>query len=153
MFASSSSCVIHLTEKTTEDYQVLIQARNFNEACYEKNYSRIWDLASPWLRRELGESGGTRESYVYELDRFFQGSKITHFVGPQLMIFGEKYAVTQAEITLNFREENKREVRLTICERTLWLKFSEGWYWHKANLHCAYSPTKDEIKHLTRNLR
>src|SRR3989338_722419 len=145
---SSSSL---LAQGQQNEIKVLERAEELVGAMYHGDAGKVWDVMTPWTRAEVSRRI-SREEYIKTIAKLFEQIKITNYDSSRLVFIGEKYAVTQAQIAYEFREGNQVRQE-TSCERTLWLKFPEGWYWQKTNLVCDYMPSANEIKRLTKNLK
>lgn len=146
----AASCAGTSAQKQQDDIAVLERAEELVGTMYRRDFGKAWDMMTPWLRQELSREV-SKEGYVATLSKFFEQIKITDYDSSKLIVIGEKHAITQAEITHEFRERD--ETRTVNCERTLWLKFPDKWYWQDTALSCDYMLSAEEVERLTRNLR
>src|SRR3989344_7762184 len=135
----SVSSVNLLAQGQQNEIKVLERAEELVGAMYRGDAGKVWDMMTPWMRVEVSRRT-SREEYVKTIAKLFEKIKITDYDSSKLVVIGEKYAITETQISYEFREGN--QVRKEIgCERTLWLKFPEGWYWRETNLVCDYMPS------------
>lgn len=150
--AISISCAsAPVQRQENNDIQVLIRAEELIGAMHHSDFGKVWDMATPWHRQELSQDD-SREGYVKWASKFFEHVKVADYDSSKLIVLDEKYAVTQAEITYEFKARDQALI-LIKCERTLWLKFSNGWYWQESAMPCDYMPNVKEIERLTSDLR
>jgi hypothetical protein len=134
-----------------EEVVVLGKAEELSAAMYRKDFGKVWDLMSPWNKHDAARDGLTREIFAGKLGSS-HGVRITDYDSSALIAIGNKYAITQAEVTYELTEGDKVQT-LSECERTIWLQFPEGWFWQQTGLLCTYTPDAEEIERLTRNLK
>ena len=135
-----------------DEIAVLDKAEELVGALYKEDFGKVWDMMTPWNKHDATRAGITREMYAGKVENYFTYIKMTDYDSSKLITIGDKYAITQANTTYEFAEGGQTQTRAG-CERTLWLKFPEGWFWHQTSLLCEYMPSAEEIERLTANLR
>ena len=150
--AISLSCAsVPIQRQENEDVQVLIRAEELVGSMYHNDFGKVWDMATPWLRQELSQDG-SREGFIKWISKFFEHVKVADYDSSKLIVLDEKYAVTQAEITYEFKARDQALI-LIKCERIFWLKLSDAWYWQESAMPCDHMPNAEEIERLTHDLR
>lgn len=148
---SCASAPIQRQHNDNVKKEVLERAKELVDAMSHRDFGKVWDMATPWLKQELSQ-GGSREGYVKWVSKFFEHVKVTDFDSLKLVVLDEKYAITQAEITYEFREGDQALI-LIKCERTIWLKLPDEWYWADTALACDHVPDANRIESLTKEVR
>lgn len=145
------SCASTPVQWQQNDIEVLKRAEELVKARYHQDFGKIWDLATPWLKQVFPRVT-SKEIFIEKVESLRQIIKITDYDSPRIVVIGEKHAITQVEITYEFREEGQTYTKI-ICERTLWLKFPDEWYWHDFGYPDDYMPSAGVIEWLTQKLR
>ncbi len=140
-----------IQRQQNEDTKVLVRAKELIDAMSHRDFGKVWDMATPWHRQELSHDG-SREGYVKWVSKFFEHVKVTDYGSLKLVVLGEKHAITQMEMTYEFREGDQ-VLSLIKCERTIWLKSPDEWYWTYTALSCDYMPDANMIESLTKEVR
>ena len=145
---------IDYTPQQKNELAVLDKAEELVGAMYRQDFGKVWDMMTPWNKHDATREGVTREVYAGKVGNFMDTGQIrmTDYDSSEIVVIGDKYAITQAELTYQFTEGGQTQ-SMTDCERTLWLEFPEGWFWHQTSLVCEYMPSAEEIERLTRNLK
>ncbi len=125
---------------------VLQRAKEFQQAEYSHNAEKIWDMMLPSIRQD----SGPKEEYIANVKAFYASLNDIKADKPTLVTKGDKWAMTQEDITATFPEPDGVQ---TDCFRTVWLKSEGVWYWYETDRACTYMPDASEIVHITKNLK
>ena len=141
-----------LSPRQQDEIAVLNKAKEFFGAVSRRDFGRVWDMSTPLNKDDALKAGVTRDAYAEKMGKFTWDITLTDADSLKLVIVGQKYAITQADVTYEITEDSKARSTM-YCERIFWLKFPEGWYWHQIGMTCDYMPGADEIERLTSELR
>lgn len=148
-----ASCADTSAQKQQEEeIAVLERAEELVGAEYHQDFGKWWDMMILSSRNSRMSGADTREEFIQQRKSEFENFRITDYDSSKLIAIGNKYAVTQAAMSYEVREEGRIR-SIDGCDRTIWLELPDGWYWHETGRDCGYMPTAQEIENLTRNLR
>ncbi|MDP3697847.1 MAG: hypothetical protein Q8R55_07640 [Candidatus Taylorbacteria bacterium] len=146
ILVSACASTSALRSRNDEKRRVQDEANEFYSAWRDHNGQKIWQLSSPFFKKENQE-----KEYVKNLEQFLTLVTDLDYSNFSVVYMSKKLAVTQADISLRLQEGN-REENVNVCERIIWLRFPEGWRFQEPSLLCTYMPDKQRIEFLTKNL-
>lgn len=146
MFVSACASTSTLKPRTDERRMVRDVANEFYNALDDKNIDKIWQLSSPFMKKD-----NPKDEYVRDVTLALTHMTSFNYSNLTVIYLDKKLAVTQADILIKFQEYGK-ENSMKICERIIWLRFSEGWRFQEPNLICSYMPDEKRIEFLTKNI-
>lgn len=150
--AIAASCAGTPAQKQQDEIAVLDRAEEFVGALYHNDFGKWWDMMVPADKNFQISGADNREDYIKVWRKASEHITIVDYDSARIVVIGDRYAVTQSYVAYDVQEgDQKRSVKG--CEKTIWLKLTEGWYWHKTGLDCDYLPSAQELEQLTRNLR
>ena len=164
-----ASCAGTPTQTRQEnEIAVLERAEEFIGALYHQDFGKWWDMMMPTARNREVSGADSREEYAQVWKKASEHIKMTDYDSAKIVAMGDKYAVTQAEVSYDIDRGGQME-HVKDCEKTIWLKIPTeflgrlkhgqettprgGWYWQQTGFDCDYMPSAQEIEQLTRNLK
>jgi len=148
-----ASCAGTPTQTRQEnEIAVLERAEEFIGALYHQDFGKWWDMMMPTARNREVSGADSREEYAQVWKKASEHIKMTDYDSAKIVAMGDKYAVTQAEVSYDIDRGGQME-HVKDCEKTIWLKIPGGWYWQQTGFDCDYMPSAQEIEQLTRNLK
>lgn len=135
-----------LKPRTDERRMVQSAVKEFYNAWTDKNVEKIWQLSSPFLKKD-----NRKEDYVANVKLYAEWWTGHDYRNIAVVYISKKLAVTQADVRIKFQEYGK-EKNVKICERIIWLRFPEGWRFQEPNRICSYMPDEERIEFLTKNI-
>lgn len=114
------------------------RAVNFYIYLENKEYERIWEMASKSIRSSI-----SKEDYTQELELLLQNltpkaKKI------KIVVSDEDYAVIEAFVTANSRDRYFSY----FCERMIWIWEDNDWFFTSDTLKCDSLPDEERIRQL-----
>jgi len=143
IFVSACASTSALRSRNDEKRRVQDQANEFYIAWQEENVEKLWQLASPFLQKEQP----SKARWVENIGRLFKATELLDYSDLTTVYIDEKLAVTQVNLSVMLSQGEIKS-----CDRTIWLRFPEGWLFYEAGLLCTYMPDKGRRRFLTRNL-
>lgn len=143
MLASACASTSTLRTRNHEQTRLRDKVNEFYNALRDKNSEKIWQLSSPFFKKE-----NRKEEYIANSDLFLRHMTDFDYRNLTVVYMSKKLAVTQADIFVTFQ----REGNFKDCERIVWLRFPEGWRFQEPNRFCSYMPDKERIEFLTKNV-
>lgn len=131
-----------------ESQKVLENTRTLNLAVKSKDFVKVWELSSPWVKED-----NPKNEYVEYFSGSLEDVDFTKIEEPTLVVMGDKYAVTQTFYTIKVRSASKVIPESSDCQRTLWLKFLDDWYWEEAGLPCNTPLDLEALKALAAEIK
>ena len=148
----AESCSTVPAQRRQDEIAVLGRAEEFVGALYHNDFGKWWDMMVPADKNFQISGADNREDYIKVWRKASEHITIVDYDSARIVAIGDRYAVTQSYVAYDVQEgDQKRSVKG--CEKTIWLKLSVGWYWHKTGLDCDYLPSTQELEGLTRDLR
>ena len=136
---SNNKIEAHRLENSVSNYYYYMEV---------KDTENIYELLSPWLKKSI-----SRDDYIGDLNKLYSFVDFKRPKNTKIIFIKNKIAITEAELVVIFNDPPAGEDIIVVgCERTLWLKFPDGWYVHKPNLSCDYMLNKEEMNRLIKNL-
>ncbi len=148
MFISACASTSALRSRNNEKRRVKDEANEFYNALRDKNPEKMWQLLSPFVKKE-----NPKEGYVADVEGILKAVTDLDYSNLTVVYMSKKLAVTQVYIQFRFHEEDKVS-NIDECARAIWLRFPEGWRVQEYGLSCSYMymPDKKRIKFLTKNV-
>lgn len=148
-----ASCSGVSPETRQEDEIAILQrADEFVGALYRNDFGKWWDMMVPTEKTLQISGADNREDYIKVWRKASEHITIVDYDSARIVAIGERYAVTQSQVDYDVQEGNEKR-SVNDCEKTIWLKLQDGWYWHKTGLDCDYLPSAEELQRLTRDLK
>lgn len=148
-----AASIVSCAPKPHPDEAVILnRAEEFVEALSRNDFGKWWDMMVPADKNFHTSGADNREDYINVWRKASESMIVIDYDPAVIVAIGNNSAVTSSRVNYHVQEEHGKRF-VAGCERTVWVKLSDGWYWHKTGLDCEYIPSARDLENLTGDLR
>ena len=136
LIISSISCVMppKLDKHIISDTNLMNRVSDYYLRISDNNYGSLWDVASLYTQRYYEN----KTRFTILMRTKYGGSDNISYRTPRIIAMNNYFAVTEGRVK-SYSDQPY------ICERIVWVKNYDNWYFSDVRIGCSRFPTEEEF--------
>lgn len=132
----SMSCVVPpgLENHIISDTNLMLRVSDYYLRISDNNYGGLWDMASLYARQNYEN----RVRFTILMRTKYGGSDHILYNTPRIISMNRYFAVTEGRV-------KSYSDRPYVCERIVWVKNNDSWYFSDVRIGCLRFPSDEEF--------